>query len=73
MWKIENQVTAVVNPGQQQERPDQVKTPTDDVDSCSVSDQLAGCHARSLPEGLKLPFYLLIRDFIRHYWNGYEM
>ena len=32
-WKIENQVKAVVNPGRQQERPDLVKTPTDDVDS----------------------------------------
>ena len=36
-WKIENQVKAVVNPGRQQERPDLVKKPTDDVDSCRVS------------------------------------
>lgn len=39
-WKIENQGKAVVNPGRQQERPDQVKTPTDDVDSCRVSGLL---------------------------------
>jgi hypothetical protein len=46
MWKIENQVKAVVNPGRQQERPDQVKTLTGDGGFYSVSNQLAGCSAR---------------------------